>query len=281
MKENQYPLVSVLMTAYNREKYISYSIKSVLESSFKDFELIILDDASTDKTLEIAYQFGEIDKRIRIYCNEINIGDYPNRNKIATYAKGKYIKYIDSDDLIYPWGLEIMVNMMEKYPDSGWGLCSIKADLDNIFPIELSPEKAYEYHYLGPGLFNLSPLSSIIKLELFNLVGGFQPLRMVGDFEMWHRLALQYKVLLMPQGLVWYRVHVNQEMKDYKKYEQVYENLKIKYLKKAEQILVNDKFKLIFKNERQKIKKQILVSFIKFKIKRNIFLLRILLKHYI
>ena len=116
MAMNLNPLVSVLMTSFNREKYIAISIKSVLDSSFKDFELIILDDGSTDNTLKIANSFAELDNRIRVYRNEKNLGDYPNRNKVASYAVGKYLKYIDSDDLIYPWGLELMVKMMEDHP---------------------------------------------------------------------------------------------------------------------------------------------------------------------
>ena len=89
------PLVSVLLTAFNREKYIAEAIESVLSSTFNNYELIIVDDASTDKTVEIIKGYAAKDSRIRFYVNETNLGDYPNRNKIATYATGKYIKYID------------------------------------------------------------------------------------------------------------------------------------------------------------------------------------------
>ena len=120
------PLVSVLMTAYNRANYIALAIQSVLNSTYTNFELIIVDDRSSDNTLEIAKQFGITDDRIKIYSNEINLGDYPNRNKAAGYASGKYLKYVDADDYIYPFGLEILVTSMENFPDAAWGLCSIQ-----------------------------------------------------------------------------------------------------------------------------------------------------------
>jgi len=108
------PLVSVLMTAYNREQFIAEAIESVLASTFTNFELIIVDDCSTDKTIEIAKKFEMIDSRVKVYKNDNNLGDYLNRNMSASFAKGKYLKYLDADDLIYPHGLEVMVAAMEK-----------------------------------------------------------------------------------------------------------------------------------------------------------------------
>lgn len=103
------PLVSILMTSYNREEYIAQAIQSVLDSSFTNFELIIVDDGSKDQTLKIARSFAERDKRIKIYINEQNLGDYPNRNQAAKYAEGAYIKYLDSDDYLLPGGLNIVL----------------------------------------------------------------------------------------------------------------------------------------------------------------------------
>ncbi|MBN2662839.1 MAG: glycosyltransferase family 2 protein, partial [Bacteroidales bacterium] len=97
------PFVSVLMTAYNREKYIAEAIESVIASTYQNWELIIVDDGSKDKTVEIAKQYEAKDPRIKVYINEKNLGDYPNRNKAASYAKGKYLKFVDADDLIYPF----------------------------------------------------------------------------------------------------------------------------------------------------------------------------------
>lgn len=101
------PIVSILTTVYNREKYIADCIESVLSSKFQDWELIIVDDQSKDKSVAIAEEYAATDARIQIYVNEHNLGDYPNRNQAVTYANGKYIKFLDADDLIYPHGLGI------------------------------------------------------------------------------------------------------------------------------------------------------------------------------
>jgi glycosyltransferase involved in cell wall biosynthesis len=228
------PLVSVLMTSYNREQFIGEAIQSVLLSTYKNFELIIVDDHSTDHTVQVASDFASGDARVKVFVNEINLGDYPNRNKAAGYANGKYLKYVDSDDYIYPWGLEWLVGMMEKFPQAGWGLCSLEQDTRRPFPFELSPKEAYEYNYQGPGLFHKAPLSSIVKREVFMEEGGFSTERMVSDFEMWHRLALKYHVVLMPAGLVWNRAHEGQEMSSHHQFIMDYHQIMIRYLKSGD-----------------------------------------------
>ena len=209
------PLVSVLMTAYNREKYIAEAIASVLASSFKDFELIIVDDCSNDHTVEIARCYTS-DPRVRVHVNEKNLGDYPNRNRAASLAHGRYLKYVDSDDYIYRHGLETMVDMMERFPDSGLGLAAFPQNSARPFPIRLSPREAYFRHYFRTSIFDPGPLAAIIRKEAFEAVGGFTGKRMVGDFEMWHIVAARYPVVMMPYGLIWYRSHTEQEMQDYR-----------------------------------------------------------------
>ena len=82
------PLVSVLMTAYNREKYIAEAIESVLASTFQDFELIIVDDCSRDHTVEIVRRYTS-DPRLQVHVNEKNLGDYPNRNRAASLVQNR------------------------------------------------------------------------------------------------------------------------------------------------------------------------------------------------
>jgi len=224
------PAISVLMTTYNREKYVGAAIESVLNSSFKDFELVVVDDRSTDKTVDIVREWQAKDDRVKLFINNQNLGDYPNRNQAAAHATGKYLKYVDADDLIYPWGLQILWECMEGFPEAGWGLCSLAQDKARPFPFVLETQEAYRYHYLGPGLFHKAPLSSIIKKELFDAVGGFEPGRMVGDFEMWHRLAFQSPVVLMPHGMVWYRAHDDQESNVIGEFEEVYRKISLKHL---------------------------------------------------
>jgi glycosyltransferase involved in cell wall biosynthesis len=208
------PLVSVLTTAYNREKYISQAIESVLASSFKDFELIIVDNCSTDHTVEIARHYTS-DPRVQVHVNEKNLGDYPNRNRAASLAHGRYLKYVDSDDYIYRHCLETMVGMMERFPDSGLGLAAFRQDQARPFPIQLSPRQAYFTHYFRTTIFAAGPLGAIIRKDAFDAVGGFTG-RWSGDFEMWHTLAARYPVVMMPNGLVWHRNHAEQEMQYYR-----------------------------------------------------------------
>lgn len=205
------PLVSVLMTSYNREKYIAAAIESVLASTYTNFELIITDDKSSDNTVNIAEQYAIIDNRVRVFVNEKNLGDYPNRNKAASFAKGVYLKYVDADDYIYPWGLQVMVNSMEQFPEAGWGLCSMEPNSQKPFPIILTPTEIYEYHIFGLGIFQRAPLSAIFKTEIFRQTNGFSGKKLIGDFEKWHLLALSYNLVLMPQGMVWYRIHDEQQ----------------------------------------------------------------------
>jgi glycosyltransferase involved in cell wall biosynthesis len=209
---DSHPLVSILMTAYNREKYIAEAIESVLASTYKNFELIIVDDCSKDKTVEVAKSYEAIDCRVKVYVNEKNLGDYPNRNKAASYARGKYIKYIDADDAIYYYGLQVIVEMMERFPEAGYGLDSIAQNDKKIFPYLLSPSEAYYANYIDRiGFFERAPTSCIIKRDIFTLENGFRPYRMVSDNEMWNRLSQKYPVLLMPQGLIWSRGHEESE----------------------------------------------------------------------
>jgi glycosyltransferase involved in cell wall biosynthesis len=261
------PLVSVLMTSYNREKYIGAAIDSVLCSSYPHYELIIVDDRSKDRTVEIAKEYAAKDQRVKVYINEKNLGDYPNRNKAASYATGKYLKYVDAYDLIYPWGLELLVQMMEQFPDSGWGLCSLEQDLTRIYPFELSPKEAYEYNYFGPGLFLKAPLSSIIKREVFEQSGGFATLRMVGDFEMWHRLARNFPVVLMPHGMVWYREHNEQEMNSHSQFLGAYEAIKIKYLVEENCPLDSRAVNSILDSSKRHWRREVLKAIIRFDLK--------------
>jgi glycosyltransferase involved in cell wall biosynthesis len=110
------PLVSVLTTAYNRQEFVAEAIESVLSSTYKNWELIIVDDCSKDNTVAIAKGYARKDDRIKVNINEKNLGDYPNRNKAASYATGKYLKYLDSDDVLYREGLSKMVDFMERFP---------------------------------------------------------------------------------------------------------------------------------------------------------------------
>jgi glycosyltransferase involved in cell wall biosynthesis len=259
------PLVSVLMTAYNREKYLAYAIESVLASTYRNWELIIVDDVSKDRTFELATSYAEKDERVRAFRNEKNLGDYGNRNQAAAHARGKYLKYVDADDYIYPWGLEILVRLMEENPTAGWGLCSLIQVPEKPYPILLNGRQAYESHYGGNEIFNKAPLSAILRKDAFVSVGGFSGIRMAGDFEMWHRMALHYPVLLMPDGIVWYREHGEQEVNSHLQFLATYEAIRHKYLTHPECPLPPGASKEIIRKRKRVLRRLILGYVIRFR----------------
>lgn len=250
------PLVSVLTTAYNREKFIGQAIESVLASTYTNFELIIVDDASTDNTVKIARAYESKDSRVKVFVNPKNLGDYGNRNKAASYAKGKYIKYLDSDDLIYPHGLQVMVNCMEKFDDAGFGLSQLNNN-NEIFPILLTCEQAYSENYLKSDLFGRAPGSAIIRKSAFEEVGGFSGKRYIGDFELWHILSQKYSMVKMPRDLTFPRIHaLGQELNlEEVKYSQLRNDLSIHFINSKDcPLSLTDRKKSIKRLHNQNVK---------------------------
>lgn len=199
------------MTAYNRENYLAEAIESVLQSTYTNFELIIVDDCSSDSTVDIARSYAAKDERIKVYVNEFNLGDYNNRNKAAGYAVGKYIKYVDSDDFIYPHGLEVMVHAMETFPQAAVGILSIKHQEEKPFPFLVETADVYRRHFFGDGLLNIGPLGLIIVREKFLSVGGFSGARYIGDSEFMLKIGKKYPVVKFASSLVYWREHEEQE----------------------------------------------------------------------
>ena len=119
IKNNNFPLISVVMTAYNSEKYISDTIESILNQTYKNFEFIIIDDASIDNTWKIISKYAKKDIRIRAFQNKSNQKVSYSSNKGIKKSRGKYIARIDSDDWAYPYRLKLQYDFMEKHPEVG------------------------------------------------------------------------------------------------------------------------------------------------------------------
>ncbi|QDS88893.1 Putative glycosyltransferase EpsH [Rosistilla ulvae] len=206
------PVVSVLVTVYNREQYLQATLVSILQSSFSNFEVVVVDDGSTDGSLDIAQDVAQSDPRIRVESNPSNLGDYGNRMQAASLARGKYIKYVDSDDLIYPHGLQVMVDAMQRYPDAALALAHSMPEDISPYPWYLKSIEAYRKHFLGRGCMSCGPTGAIIRRDAFDAVGGFRKQwGVLSDSELWYRLAAEYPVVLLPPGLVWWRRHDAQE----------------------------------------------------------------------
>ena len=225
MKQIESPLVSVLMTAYNREKYIAEAIESVLISTYTNFELIIVDDASTDNTVEVAKIYAAKDERIKVYANEKNLDQFLNRNKAAEYALGKYIKYLDSDDKIYNWGLAYCVEMMEKYPDAGMGILKLNKDIN----LEYVPSaQAIHVNFFQKEILNIGPSGTIIRKEAFEKIGYFKvDYGVPSDMYFNLIMASAFPIVLLDKVFFFYRMHDGQEFRN--KYSYVCYNYKYLY----------------------------------------------------
>ena len=143
------PTVSVLMTSYNREDHIAEAIESVLAQWYEDFELLVVDNCSTDRSAEIAHEYAARDPRVRVHVNERNLGQFGNRNRAAELARGQLMKYHDSDDLMYPHCLAVMVPPLLNEPRAGLGLSMSHDFAGGPCPMLLTPRMMYQREFLS------------------------------------------------------------------------------------------------------------------------------------
>jgi glycosyltransferase involved in cell wall biosynthesis len=208
------PSVSVLLTAFNRERYVAAAIESVLAQTYSDFELIVCDDRSTDRTAEIAESYARRDDRIRVVVNERNLGQFENRRRAASIARGVYLKYHDSDDLMYPHCLAVMVRALEGEPRAAFALSGSHHWPGGPCPMLLTPKLAYEREFLGSGLFHLGPAAALFRADAFRGLGGFPLAGVASDYLFWLDACAKVNVLLVPADLFYYRIHSGQELSD-------------------------------------------------------------------
>lgn len=155
MNEQQ-ALVSVTMAAYNAEKYISESIEGILSQTYQNWELVIVNDGSTDSTLEIATRYAAQDSRIIVHSNEKNSGFYYTLNKAISFAKGKYIAVNDADDISMPTRLEKQVSFFENNPEYTIVASLVRCFYDKVFDNGKKPWgsienlEGYHFNYISP-----------------------------------------------------------------------------------------------------------------------------------
>ena len=206
------PLVSVIITAYNREKYIAEAIESVLASTYNNFEVIVVDDCSTDGTVEIAKKYVALDERVKLFVNNKNLGDYQNRNKAAGYAKGKYIKYCDSDDKLFDWTLDYCVEMMEKYPDAGMGILNLNKEVKHEY---LKPADAIPMNFFQQEILAIGPSGTIIRRDKFEELGRFSAeYGPASDMYFNLKMAAAFPIVLLDKVFFFYRVHEGQQIQN-------------------------------------------------------------------
>lgn len=266
------PLVSVLMTVYNREKYIAEAIESVINSSYQNWELIIVDDQSKDRSVEIARHYVQKDERIRLYINEVNLGDYPNRNRAASYAKGKYLKYLDSDDIIYPHGLAVMVEAMEKNPEAVMAFPDFKESGKYRLPYAIEPHAMYQRHYFEGGLLYTGPTGAIYRADFFVSVNGFDPTYGVASDLAFNLLAASsHPAVVFQRDLFWWRPHDGQEINTKKDhYELLNEKINHCFLTHSKCPLTLKEASVAYYNLKTIQARRVLMDLVKLKFKRVI-----------
>lgn len=202
------PKITVFMAAYNVAEYISDSIESVLNQSFEDFELLIVNDGSTDNTVEIINQFT--DPRIRLVHNDKNRGLTYTRNVAVKEARGAYIAILDSDDIALDNRLELQYDFFQKHPDVA--LCGgqgIIIDSNGKLTREKLTVPAGIDQLKMLLLFNNTYINSSVMYKTAVLIelNGYEDYAPAEDYELFVRIAEKYPIANLQETLVQYRVH--------------------------------------------------------------------------
>jgi glycosyltransferase involved in cell wall biosynthesis len=211
------PQITVALPVYNGEQYIAIAIKSVLTQTFSDFELLIIDNCSTDHTLEIIRTFS--DPRIRLIVNPKNLGMIGNWNLAVSLATGKYIKILSHDDLLAPSCLAEQIDGFLKYPSQNIGIVTCKKRIINESGAVVMP---------GFGLFGLTriingrraikktiragrniigePSVVLLDAKLLRASGDFEQPQFTPDIKMWFKILKQSNLLFVNKNLASYRI---------------------------------------------------------------------------
>jgi len=202
------PKVTVLMAVYNCEKYLRQAIESILGQTFSDFELLIIDDGSTDNSSAIIC--SHTDGRIRVLRNNINKGEAYSRKRALEEARGEYIAVLDADDIALPHRLEVQVNFMDTRPDivllgSSYEIIDKNG---NVLQLRRALNNHLAIHWrmlFGNPICNSSSMfRRVTALE----IGGYDKERYFAvDYDLWSRFAVVGKIEQLDEVLVKYRHH--------------------------------------------------------------------------
>ena len=194
------------MAAYNAEKYIKQAISSILRQSFDDFELLIVNDGSTDQTVAAVQSFD--DPRIRLIHNASNMGLVYTRNRALEEARGEFIAVLDSDDIAVQGRLQVQYAFMQQHPDLA--LCSGHAALIDeqgqatgqqfIVPKDdVNMEVFFGNPFINP--------AAMFRTAILRELGGYRDFAPAEDYDFFLRVSEKYCVGNLDQLLVYYRVH--------------------------------------------------------------------------
>lgn len=227
----QQALVSIIMPTYNRAHILAHTIASVCAQTYTNWELIIVDDGSTDDTRAVIESFD--DARIRPFYQPNNANVCVALNVGLSHARGTYIARIDSDDLWQPEKLEKQMAYLQAHPDCG--ACFSKVDLIDesgqcvnqiwpelyaMFQTEQPSQKAWVVYLLEQGNC-LCQSSVVIPAHVWQAVGPYNlALLQSQDYDLWLRIVSRYPIHVVPQPLVQYRWQLDEQIKLSRSYEE-------------------------------------------------------------
>ncbi len=205
--------ISVIMSVFNGEAYLAEAIESVLNQTFADWELIVINDCSTDDTAQILQMYAARDARIHVHTNEVNLRLPKSLNKAIGLAQGKYIARMDADDICLPDRLQKQFDFMEAHEEVA--LSSLRfMTLKNGVVAAGGCGGMGEDVYLRALLFVANPIlhpGVIAKAEVMKSLLYDANLTCTEDLELWTRFAMQkYKMHVLPEYLMLYRLHDKQ-----------------------------------------------------------------------
>lgn len=199
-------MVSIITPAYNSEKFIAETILSVLAQSYQDWEMIIVDDGSTDRTSEIVSSFQEKDSRIKYFYNATNKGSAFSRNIALQKAQGEWIAFLDSDDLWHPEKLEKQIEFMTKNDIhfSYTNYCEIDESSKERGVLITGPKVISEKKmraYCWPGC-----LTVMYKADKIGLIQSVD-LEINEEYALWIKASKKNDCYLLDENLAKYRRH--------------------------------------------------------------------------
>jgi glycosyltransferase involved in cell wall biosynthesis len=216
------PLLSVCVPVYNGERYLEESLNSVLSQDFTGFELVVVDDCSTDESASIIEHCR--DQRLRTSFNEQRLGLVGNWNRCLELSRGRFVSLFHQDDVMQPHNLKSKVELLERYPKAGMAYSDVKiigadgrVEMDHwFFSIGLHSDKIIPgmdfFVKLISGFNFVCCPSVVVRKECFTQLGTFDPrLPFTADWEMWLRIALHFDVAYLQTPLVHYRRHDSNE----------------------------------------------------------------------
>jgi len=200
------PKVSVIIPTYNYGQYIEKAIDSVLAQTYQDFEIIVVDDGSTDNTraiLETKYK-----DKVK-YIFQENKGAAAARNRAVKEAKGEYLSFLDADDTFFPDNLQKKIKVLEENPTAGMVYS------DGYYIMGNSIRKSSDYHLSAAGAklhgdifpmllsgYKIETSAAVVKTECFNKVNGFtEELNSLQDYDLFLRISFNFNVLFIDECL--------------------------------------------------------------------------------